>query len=282
MTLPQEGTMPRDLAAANEAPISAVSWAAIFAGAVVAAAASLLLLSLGAGLGFASLSPWRNEGPSAVTFTVMSAIWLILVQWIASGLGGYLTGMLRTKWVGLRTHEVFFRDTAHGFTTWAVATIITAMIVAAAASAAAGGAAKVASSVASGAGQAVSAGMSASGYEIDSLFRSTSPNAAGAEVREEALRILMKGLREGNLEAADRAYLADLIAARTGISSKEALQRVDSAIAQMKAAETEARKVADTARKSASAASIVTALSMLIGAFIASVAAALGGAQRDD
>ena len=286
MLTPQESFGPADSSVGNEAAVSAVSWAAIAAGAAVAAAASLLLVSLGTGLGFASLSAWSNEGPSPTTFTVMTAIWLVVVQWIASGLGGYLTGRLRTKWVGTHTHEVFFRDTAHGFVTWAVATVLTSAIVAAAASAAVSGGAKVASSVASGAAQvgAATSGKTAdaaSGYEIDSLFRSTSPNAAGPEVRAEALRILSKGVRDGEVSSGDRTYLADLIAARTGISQQEAAQRVDSALSQMKAAEVKARQVAEAARKAAAAASICTALSMLVGAFIASVAAALGGGQRD-
>jgi hypothetical protein len=69
------------------------------------------------------VSPWSNAGASATTFTVVTAVWLIVTQWLASGLGGYLTGWLRTKWVGLHTHEVFFRDTANGFLTWAVASV---------------------------------------------------------------------------------------------------------------------------------------------------------------
>ncbi|HEY5809474.1 MAG TPA: hypothetical protein VIT67_15980 [Povalibacter sp.] len=282
MAVRQEAVLPLTSSVANESAASAVSWAAILAGAAVAVAASLLLLALGTGLGFASLSPWKNEGPSAVTFTVMSAVWLIIVQWVASGLGGYLTGRLRTKWVGLHTHEVAFRDTAHGFATWAVATVVVSIVVAMAASAAVSGAAKVASTVASGAAETAATAMSQGGYEIDSLFRSTSPQVAGADVREEALRILTKGIGEGEVEPADKTYLVDLIASRTGISQQEAAQRLDGVIAQMKAAEVKAREVADAARKSASAASIITALSMLIGAFIASVAAALAGSQRDD
>ena len=103
-----------------ESPKSAVSWGAILAGAVVAAASSLVLVGLGSGLGFASISPWPNSGASATTFTALAAIWLIVVQWLASGLGGYIAGRMRTKWAGLHTHEVFYRDTAHGFITWSV------------------------------------------------------------------------------------------------------------------------------------------------------------------
>ena len=80
----------------------------------------------------------------------------------------------------------------------------------------------------------------------------------------------------------DKNYLVDQVAARTGLSHDDALKRVDDVIAQEKAAETKARQVADAARKSASAVSIFTALSMLIGAFIACCAAAHGGSLRDE
>jgi hypothetical protein len=275
---------PMDVAAVDESSASAVSWPAILAGAIVAAAVSLLLVALGSGLGFASLSPWSNDGPSATTFTLMTAIWLILVQWIASGLGGYLTGRLRTKWVGAHTHEAFFRDTAHGFVTWAVATVITSAIVAAAASAAVSGGVRVASSVASGAAQVgASAAQTPSpgSYVVDSLFRSTSTTAAGPEVRAEAMRILAQGIGQGEVSPADRNYVVGLIAARTGVSQQEAAQRLDNAISQVKAAEAKAKQTADAARKAAAATSFFTAFSMLIGAFIACVAAAYGGGLRD-
>jgi hypothetical protein len=95
----------------------------MISGFLPAAALTLILLALGSGFGLASVSPWPSSGASVTTFTVMTAIWLIIVQWVSSGLGGYLTGRLRTKWVGVHTHEVFFRDTAHGFLAWAVAAV---------------------------------------------------------------------------------------------------------------------------------------------------------------
>ena len=54
--------------------------------------------------------------------------------------GGYVAGRLRTRWVGVHTHEIFFRDTAHGFLAWALATVIGAGFLAAAASNIAGSA----------------------------------------------------------------------------------------------------------------------------------------------
>jgi hypothetical protein len=109
---------------------AAVSWPAIIAGAFVAVAVSLVLLTLGGGLGFAAISPWPGRGVSATTLAVTSAIWLIVTQWLSAAFGGYVAGRLRTRWIGTHTHEVFFRDTAHGLITWAVATVLVAAVVA--------------------------------------------------------------------------------------------------------------------------------------------------------
>ena len=141
-----------------ESSISAISWAAIIGGAFAAAALSLIILALGSGFGLASVSPWPNSGASVTTFTVMAAIWLIVVQWVSSGLGGYLTGRLRTKWVGVHTHEVFFRDTAHGFLAWAVAAVIGAVVLASGVSSVLSGGVHAAATVASGAAEGASRG----------------------------------------------------------------------------------------------------------------------------
>ena len=104
---------------------SAVSWCAIFAGAAGAAALSLILTLLGTGLGFSAVSPWANEGASATTFGISAAAWITLTQLLASALGGYLAGRLRTRWLQMHPDEVYFRDSVHGFLAWAVATLIT-------------------------------------------------------------------------------------------------------------------------------------------------------------
>ena len=107
---------------------SAVSWGAIVAGAAGAAALALILLMLGTGLGLSSVSPWAYSGVSATTFGVSTILWLTFTQLVASGMGGYLAGRLRTKWVAVHTDEVYFRDTAHGFLSWAVAALATAAL----------------------------------------------------------------------------------------------------------------------------------------------------------
>src|SRR3954462_13561425 len=106
----------------------AVSWGAVIAGAVGAAALSLVLFLLGTGLGLAAVSPWSQDGMSASTAGVSTIVWITVVQLLASALGGYLAGRLRTRWVTVHTNEVFFRDTAHGFIAWSVSTLLMATL----------------------------------------------------------------------------------------------------------------------------------------------------------
>ena len=270
-----------------ESPRSAVAWAAVIGGAFAAAALSAILVALGSGLGLASISPWPYSGASATTFTAMTGMWLIVVQWLSSGFGGYLTGRLRTKWVDVHTHEVFFRDSANGFLAWAVATVLIAAVVSSAASSLIGGVTRSTATVIGGAAQGATqaaASSDPSAYFVDTLFRSETPNAnaANQDVKGETGRILAKGLRDGDLSAPDRTYLARLGAARTGLSQADAEKRVNDVFAQVKDAEMKVRQAADAARKAGAYLSIFTALSMMVGAFIAAAAAALGGAHRDE
>jgi hypothetical protein len=275
---------------AAESAVSAVSWPAIVAGAFSIVAVGLILLALGSGLGLSSVSPWPNSGPSATTFGVWAAGWLVIVQWLSAAFGGYLTGRLRTKWVGVHTDEVYFRDTAHGFLAWAVAAVIMAAALSSAASSAVGNvvraAGTVAGAAAEGAGGAAaqSGGVDPMGYMVDTLFRSDRPNANAEpqETRAEATRIILSGLRNGDVPASDRTYLAQLVSARTGISQADAEKRVNEVIAKAKDAENKVRQAADTARKTAAAIAFFTAFSMLIGAFIAAVSATIAGHRRDE
>lgn len=271
---------------AVESSKSAVSWAAIIAGALTATAVSLILLALGSGLGFAAASPWQEARPSAKAIAVTSIIWLVVMQWVSSGIGGYLTGRLRTKWVGTHTHEVFFRDTAHGLLSWAVATVVTVGLLTSATSSLVGGGVQATATVASGAAQAAAPALAAQAreYDIDALFRRAQPDASAPaeDTRAEASRILAVTATGGDVSPTDRAYLARLVAARAGISEADAQKRVDETVTKAKAAAEAAKQTADAARKAAATFALFTALSMLIGAFIASVAAALGGHQRDE
>lgn len=268
---------------------SAASWPSIIAGAFVAASATLILITLGSGIGLASISPWHNHGVTVTTFAVSSAIWVIVTQWISAGLGGYIAGRLRTRWVGTHTHEVFFRDTAHGFITWAVATVLLAAVLSGSLMTGAGTAghavADVAAAEAQGAMQSSGApGSPLSAYSVDKLFRTTG-SAGGTpatDPRMETGHIVANALVGGNVPDADRAYMVDQVAARTGVSKEEAQTRVDGFIATVMQAQAKLKADADAARKATAQTSIYLALSMLVGAFIASVGAALGGRLRDE
>jgi hypothetical protein len=149
------------------------------------------------------------------------------------------------------------------------------------------GGARVAGTVASTAAAGISQGAveaNPSAYYIDTLFRSDhfAANTTGQDNRGEATRILATGIKNGDVPAGDRTYLARLVSARTGLSQADAEKRVDDVIAKAQAAEVKALQIADAARKAAAYLSIFTALSMLIGAFIAGAAAALGGRHRDE
>lgn len=297
MTQTVTGTTLTDSEAAQlDYSMCPVSWAAIAGGAAGTIAISMILMLLGTGLGLSFSSPWAGEGMSGTAFTINAAIWLIIVQWVASAFGGYISGRLRHRWTRLHTDEVFFRDTAHGFLSWAVASIFTVAFLAHAmtaaintgAHAAQGGAmAGMAANGPTHAGPGPRADMGGGegpyAYFVDSLYRGdrTQPGTA-PDVRGETSRILMTGLQGKEVSEDDKAYLATTIETRTGVSHDEAVKRVDNTIAAMKDAEQKAKEAADAARKAAASFSFFTFFSMLIGAFIAAVAGALGGKQRDE
>ena len=275
---------------------SGVSWAAIFAGAATAAALSLLLIMLGAGLGFSAVSPWANEGVGAKGLGITAIVWLALTQIIASGMGGYLAGRLRVKWANMHGDEVYFRDTAHGFLSWAVATLVTATLIAGSISSVIGSGAQAGANVASGAASAMSTAAAShadkntgnsSDYFIDTLFR----DDRGTAVSEDAAhgivtRIFVRSLgNDGQLSGEDRTYLAQIVAQRTNLSQAEAEQRVDQVYAKahqaVEDAKVKAKEAADTAAKVAAWTTLWMFISLLLGAFFASLCATFGGRQRD-
>jgi hypothetical protein len=277
---------------------SGVSWAAIFAGAVSAAALSLILALLGTGLGFSTLSPYEDH--SAVVMGVSAILWISLTSIVASGIGGYMAGRLRVKWATVHTDEVFFRDTAHGLLAWAVATLLTAALFGSAltsaisgATTAGAGVAKTAVAGAAAAGTAAAkdsnmgSSLNPGEYFTDMLLRSDKPVVdASANPRAEVARIFATSIQNGSLAADDRTYLAQTVAARTGMAPADAEKRVDDVYARMSAAAAKAKAtakdVADKARKTAATAALWLTVSLLLGAFVASLAATFGGRLRDN
>ncbi len=268
---PQTTGMPPQGVTFVDRPIAgrtgaAVSWAAILAGALGAAALSLILLVLGVGLGLSSVSPWASHGVSAATFGVGTIVWMLAVVLVASGVGGYLAGRLRTAWTDVHTDEIYFRDTAHGFLAWAVATLLTAAFLGSTIGSILGTGAQAAGTALTAAGSAATATAAAGAkaaagadksndrssvvdYFSDALFRPAAEGAAvpmsasasaseaiGSQVagsiapREwtppEVARIFARSISTGTLTPEDRRYVAQLIAQRTGMTEQAAEKRV--------------------------------------------------------
>lgn len=299
---------------------SGTSWGAILAGAVAAAALALVLMMLGAGLGLAATSPWADHGIDAGTAGTSAIAWVFATQILASALGGYLAGRLRVKWPDVQTDEVFFRDTAHGLLTWAVASLLAASFlgsalanvlnsgvqasaklaaapvgvaaqVFAATSAAMPDPASAASDIdqpAAGQGAAPQSGDSV-GYFVDSLFRgeqpvSTAPGELAAATTE-ATTILAYSLSSGQLRPDDKARLGQLIARHTGLSQADAERRANDVYyrvaTELANAQAAAQGAVDKARKAGAKLSLWLFVALLCGAFSASYAATIGGRQRD-
>ncbi|WP_313387332.1 hypothetical protein [Achromobacter aegrifaciens] len=272
----------------RESAISAVSWAAVIAGAVIAAALSLALFAGGTGLGFLSVSPWSGEGATAPAIGIGLIVWMLATQIVAYGIGGYVAGRLRTKWVDVHSDEVYFRDTAHGFLVWALSAVVSAVLLGASIAALASGVAKAGAAVAAGAGAGGSEGMSQmQGYFSDALLRSERPDASADRngARVEVGRIMAMSAARGSMTGEDRDYVVKVVAAQTGMEPTAAQRRVEQAVQNMKQAADDARQkakeAADQARKAAAAFALWGFASMLIGAFVASLAATWGGRRRD-
>jgi hypothetical protein len=321
-----------------ESRFSGVSWGAIVAGGIASAALATILMTLGAGLGLISVSPWPNEGASAEAVGIGVIVWSIVIEIAAFGLGGYLAGRLRTKWANVHGDEVYFRDTAHGFVTWALGTLVSIALVAGAAGHVARGTAEIGAAAIGGAGAAAAAAGPALAeggdrmagpmggprrgnpmdYYVDLLFRPAGPAAAAAATgtdsttpapaptapttlpapavapagdvnadRAQILHIAAASFKDGNFTLApeDKTYIGQLVAQRTGLSQADAEKRVDDTIAKAKAAAdeaaTKAREAADAARKAAAGLALWSFVAMLLGAFVASYAATIGGRHRD-
>ena len=288
-----------------------VSWPAIFAGAAASAALSLILLVLGVGLGLSSVSPWSAQGASATTMGTATIVWILFVALVASGTGGYLAGRLRTKWVAVHTDEVYFRDTAHGFLAWSVATLITAATLTSAVGsivgtgAAMGGAAVGVAGTAAAAmgvsgakgdqstgGESAQPGLSGLPYYTDSLFRaSAAPGAAASAPASQAMplataqtqinRIFVRSFENQGMAPDDTRYVGQLVAQRTGMPQADAEKLVTSTYANASTAMQDAQAKADKARKAAAYTALWLFVSLLLGAFSASLLATYGGRRRD-
>jgi hypothetical protein len=264
-----------EIPARSEAYSSGVSWPAVIGGAFVSAALGLTLLTLGTGLGFSSVSPWSNVGASASTITKAAIVWLILTQIMASSMGGYLAGRLRTKWTQIHTDEVYFRDTAHGFLVWAVGLVITASVLVSTAATFAGERAR-ASATSSTTANSEAPVIDPNAYFVDLLLRANPSSTERADVTDRGMvqRTFDHALGQRDMPPADRSYLAQVVAARTGMNEPDAEKRVSDVFEQSQSA-------ADKVRSAIARFSLWLFVALLCGAFCASYAGTIGGRQRD-
>jgi hypothetical protein len=276
---------------------STVCWGAVIGGGIAAAAVTLILLAFGVGVGFTVVSPWNDQGVSATTLHVGAGVYLVVVAMLSSTIGGYLAGRLRHRWSAVHQDEVYFRDTAHGFLAWALATLLSA-------SALGGATTHILAGASAGSIPAAVAGASTTNNNnggpnaiyVDRMLRtdvapaagaaspaggtavattSVSNNGNAASSRGELSRLLAGAtVKGGNIAPADRAYASKIVMMRTGVNQQEADQRVNAAI-------NDAKKAADDARKVAATMSLWLAGALLAGALAAALAATEGGLLRD-
>jgi hypothetical protein len=278
---------------------SFVEWGSVFAGAVLAAAISFVLLAFGTAIGLSATSPWPNSGTSAKVIASIAVFWAMAQQIGAFMAGGYVAGRMRSRWHETG-HEVEFRDGLHGGLVWAVGVVIGAALFLSTAGSVAKTGAEVAGRAAAVAGTSTNDPMDA---VLDAMLRpttvaqagTTSPPASagpspppggaptapraraatGDDARPEISRILASSVANGSLTPENRAYLVQLVSQRVGISQQEAERRVDQAIKT-------AREAADKARRAAVLTGFVTAASLVLSLGAAWSAAIRGGHHRDN
>jgi hypothetical protein len=288
------------------------SWSAAIAGAIAAAAVTFIIAALGSGIGLPFASPY-SSGLSATGLTVAAAVWLVMAQAIGFATGGYLAGRLRSPAYDGVIGERTFRDAAEGFMVWAIGVVAMIALAGLIGLYTAGVTAQVASGLISGfasnpsadsAGSAsAKTGASSVDYFVDAMFRPaagsavaggqrpangeattvgsaapSAPPALNAEARAEVTRILARSVAQGRFDESDKAYLAQLVSARTGLPPDEAQRRVTDI--ETKARES-AKETVDKAAKSGAYLAFWTFMSLLFGATAATLAGMLGGQLRD-
>jgi hypothetical protein len=284
------------------------SWSAAIVGAIAAAAVTFIIAALGSGIGLPFASP-HSSGLSATALTAAAAVWLVMAQAIGFAAGGYLAGRLRSPTYDGVIGERTFWDAAEGFMVWAIGVVAMIALAGLIGLYTAGVTAQVASGLASSfasnpsadsAGSAsAKTGGSSVDYFVDAMFRPgpgsavagangeattvgsaapSPPPALNAEARAEVTRILARSVAQGRFDESDKAYLAQLVSARTGLPPDEAQRRVTAI--ETKARES-AKETADKAAKSGAYLAFWMFMSLLFGATAATVAGMLGGQLRD-
>jgi hypothetical protein len=272
----QPTASPHRTSVADASP-SYVDWPAIIAGAILASALSLILLTFGSAVGLSMVSPEPGEGVSLRWVTIAAGIWFVWVAVSSFGAGGYLAGRLRRRIGDAPADEVETRDGAHGVLVWATGALVGAVLAAFGVGGLLGGAASTAGSLAGPAAEVVER---ETDYYSGLILRGDAEGAS-PEARAEVAAILGRGLARGEIAQADREYLGRLAAAETGSDPAAAQARVDAVLAEAEAARATAIEAVEQARVAGVIGAFILAATMMLSAAAAYFAAVAGGDHRD-
>jgi hypothetical protein len=288
----QPNPLQSDTTIAVEGNGASVDWCAVIAAVVISAASLSVLTAFGVAIGFASVSPWTSN-PSATTLVVGAAAWFALSAIYAGAVGGYIVGRIRRPSFEATPEGLNTEDGIHGLAAWGLGLLLSGFLAASVFTSAAG---KVADVTAQAAGPTIAetvkgAGSKASdflSYYVDRALRpgSAAPPAGNSseDVRPELTRLLTRAL-SGNLSDDDRAYVAHVIAQRTGLSDADAKTRADQMINDAKAAYQkaidQAKAAANAARKATIESTTWFAIVTLLAAMMSWYAAVIGGRHRE-
>lgn len=251
---------------------------AIVGGALVATAISLVLATFGSSIGLSSTSPEPGEGLSLRWVAIAGGLWIIWMAVTSTAAGAYFAGRLRKLAGDATSDEIETRDGAHGIATWALALIITVLLTAAGV----GSTLRAAGAAVGGAADTLTETLARSATELAGVALRREGGIASDQVREEFAAVLERGLDDDGLSAADRSYLATVVANETGISPGEARSRVDQIVADAGQVREDAIEAAEQARIFAVITGFVIAASMLVSGAAAWFAAVLGGRHRNE
>ena len=262
-----------------------VDWGAIFAGGILAAAVSSILVTFGSAVGLSLSSPFQGEGMSVKALLIAAAIYAVWVTASSFIAGGYLAGRIRRNTGTGTPHEGHVRDGAHGLIVWALGALLLIYLATTTAAGVAKSGAAMAGSALSTAASVMSGVSGTPGYFADMLLRNpaTAPGPSGADAaRQEVADIFAHSAISGTVTPEDKSYLSRIVAARTGLPQADADKRVDAVITQTGAAADTAKRAVEQARRAGVLLAFLTAASMAIGAAGAWWGASLGGRHRDE
>lgn len=249
-----------------------VEWGPILAGAVTASALSFVLFAAGSAIGLSLLSPYPSQSYGTWAAT-LAAFWAIFVPILSLLVGGYIAGRMRAAW-SASADEVQFRDGVHGLLVWATAVVIGGLLAYLAAATAAQVGGEIGKAAIADRGALVASSVDTLLRPAPGVASNPAPPIVTQDTREELARVLVSATADGSLDAADRDYLAQVVASRTGLAPDVAQKRVEDAYAA-------ALEAVDTARQAAVAAGLATATALLLGLAAAWYAAQRGGHHRD-